>query len=66
MENNLWIDNIIAISSIIEWQTPDGMNISVEDIKNRLNMIKIIYRLLLMADMKSRNYLIYWKKQSLI
>ncbi|MCD7893523.1 MAG: 50S ribosome-binding GTPase [Erysipelotrichaceae bacterium] len=33
MENNLWIDNIIAVSSLIEWQTPDGMDISVEDIE---------------------------------
>lgn len=34
MKNGLKIDNIIAVSSLIDWQTPDGMEIDVENIDN--------------------------------
>ena len=34
VKNGLKIDNIIPVSSLIDWQTPDGIEISVEDIDN--------------------------------
>ncbi|MCR5311313.1 MAG: hypothetical protein K6E32_07875 [Lachnospiraceae bacterium] len=34
MKNGLKIDNIIAVSSLIEWQTKDGVEVSVEEIDN--------------------------------
>lgn len=34
VKNGLKIDNIIAVSSLIDWQTPDGMEIDVDSIKN--------------------------------
>lgn len=34
VRNGLKIDNIIAVSSLIDWQTPDGMEIDVESIEN--------------------------------
>ncbi len=34
VKNGLKIDNIIAVSSLIDWMTPDGMEINVEDIEN--------------------------------
>lgn len=34
VKNGLKIDNIVAVSSLIDWQTPDGMEVSVEDIDN--------------------------------
>lgn len=34
VKNGLKIDNIIAVSSLIEWQTPDGLEFDVEDIDN--------------------------------
>lgn len=34
MKNGLKIDNIIPVSSLIDWQTPDGTEIGVEDIDN--------------------------------
>lgn len=34
VKNHLKIDDIIAVSSLIDWQTPDGMEIDVEDIPN--------------------------------
>ena len=34
VKNGLKIDNIIAVSSLIDWQTPEGMEVAVEDIKN--------------------------------
>lgn len=34
VKNGLKIDNIIAVSSLIDWQTPDGMGIDVESIGN--------------------------------
>ena len=34
VKNGLKIDNIIAVSSLIDWQTPDGMEVDVESIKN--------------------------------
>ena len=34
MKNGLKIDNIIPVSSLIDWQTPDGMEVSVEEIEN--------------------------------
>lgn len=34
VKNGLKIDDIIAVSSLIDWQTPDGMEIDVEDIDN--------------------------------
>lgn len=34
VKNGLKIENIIAVSSLIDWQTPDGLEIDVEDIKN--------------------------------
>lgn len=33
-KNGLKIDNIVAVSSLIDWQTPDGMEVAVEDIDN--------------------------------
>jgi len=33
-KNGLEIDNIIAVSSLIDWQTPDGMEVGVESIEN--------------------------------
>lgn len=32
MKNNLKIDNIIGVSSLIDWQTPDGIEVDVESI----------------------------------
>lgn len=34
VKNGLKIDDIIAVSSLIDWMTPDGMEIAVEDIDN--------------------------------
>lgn len=34
VKNGLKIDDIVAVSSLIDWQTPDGMEVSVEDIDN--------------------------------
>ena len=34
VKNGLKIDNIIAVSSRIDWQTPDGMEVCVESIEN--------------------------------
>ena len=34
VKNGLKIDNIIAVSSLIDWQTPDGMEVDVESIAN--------------------------------
>lgn len=34
MKNCLMIDNIISVSSLIDWQTPDGMEVDVENIEN--------------------------------
>lgn len=34
VKNGLKIDNIIGVSSLIDWQTPDGMEVGVEDIEN--------------------------------
>lgn len=34
VKNGLKIDDIIAVSSLLDWQTPDGMEVSVEDIDN--------------------------------
>lgn len=34
VRNGLKIDDIVAVSSLIDWQTPDGMEVSVEDIAN--------------------------------
>ena len=34
VRNGLKIDNIIAVSSLIDWMTPDGMEIDVESIDN--------------------------------
>lgn len=34
VKNGLKIDDIIAVSSLIDWQSPDGMEIDVEDIDN--------------------------------
>ena len=34
IKNGLKIDNIIPVASLIDWQTPDGMEVSVEDIDN--------------------------------
>lgn len=34
VKNGLKIDNIIPVSSLIDWQTPDGMEVSVEEIDN--------------------------------
>ncbi|MCR4718756.1 MAG: 50S ribosome-binding GTPase [Firmicutes bacterium] len=34
VRSGLKIDDIIAVSSLIDWQTPDGLEISVEDIEN--------------------------------
>lgn len=34
VRSGLKIDDIIAVSSLIDWQTPDGEEIPVEDIKN--------------------------------
>ena len=34
VKNGLKIDNIIPISSLIDWQTPDGIEVGVEDIEN--------------------------------
>lgn len=34
VKNGLKIDNIIAVSSLIDWQTSDGMEIDVDNIKN--------------------------------
>lgn len=36
MKNGLKIDNIIAVSSLIDWQTPNGMEVDVESIENLL------------------------------
>ena len=32
--NGLKIDDIIAVSSLVEWMTPDGVEVAVEDIEN--------------------------------
>lgn len=34
VKNGLKIDNIIAVSSLIDWQTPDGVEVDVENIGN--------------------------------
>ena len=34
VKSHLSIDDIVAVSSLIDWQTPDGMEIDVEDIDN--------------------------------
>jgi predicted GTPase/uncharacterized protein (DUF697 family) len=34
VNNGLKIDNIIAVSSLIDWKTPDGMEVDVESIEN--------------------------------
>ena len=34
MKNGLKIDNIIAVSSLIDWQTPDGIEVDVESIES--------------------------------
>jgi len=34
VKNGLKIDNITAVSSLIDWQTPDGMEVDVESIEN--------------------------------
>ncbi len=34
VKNGLKIDNIIAVSSLIDWQTPDGIEVDVESIEN--------------------------------
>jgi len=34
VKNGLKIDNIVAVSSLIDWQTPDGMEVGVESIEN--------------------------------
>ncbi len=34
VQNGLKVDNIIAVSSLIDWQTPDGMEVDVESIEN--------------------------------
>ncbi|MCR5778865.1 MAG: 50S ribosome-binding GTPase [Lachnospiraceae bacterium] len=34
VKNGLKIDNIIAVSSLIDWKTPDGMEIDVDSIEN--------------------------------
>ena len=34
VKNGLKIDNIIAVSSLIDWQTPDGLEVDVADIDN--------------------------------
>lgn len=34
VKNGLKIDNIIPVSSLIDWQTPDGMEVDVETIEN--------------------------------
>lgn len=34
VRNGLKIDNIIAVSSLIDWQTPDGMEVDVDSIDN--------------------------------
>lgn len=34
VKSGLKIDNIIPVSSLIDWQTPDGIEVSVEEIEN--------------------------------
>lgn len=34
IKNGLKIDNIIPVASLIDWQTPDGVEVAVEDIDN--------------------------------
>ncbi|MDO4859750.1 MAG: 50S ribosome-binding GTPase [Bacillota bacterium] len=34
IKNGLKIDNIIPVSSLIDWQTPDGLEVTVEEIEN--------------------------------
>jgi small GTP-binding protein len=34
VRNGLKIENIIPVSALIDWMTPDGMEVSVEDIEN--------------------------------
>lgn len=34
VKNGLKIDNIIPVSSLIDWQTPDGIEVAVEEIEN--------------------------------
>ena len=34
VKHGLKIENIIAVSSIIDWQTPDGIEMDAEDIPN--------------------------------
>jgi len=34
VKNGLKIDNIIPVSSLIDWQAPDGIEVGVEDIEN--------------------------------
>jgi predicted GTPase/uncharacterized protein (DUF697 family) len=35
VKNGLKIDNIVSVSSLIDWQTPDGMEVDVETIANQ-------------------------------
>ena len=45
VKNGLKIDNIISVvSSLIDWQTRDGMEVDVENIKIFLSTILIIYK----------------------
>ena len=34
VKKGLKIDNIIPVASVVDWQTPDGMEVSVEEIEN--------------------------------
>lgn len=47
IKNGLKIDDIIAVSSLLEWQTPDGMDVDAEMIanlpKNDLDHLKISF-----------------------
>lgn len=47
MKNRLQIDDIIGVSSLIDWQTPDGMEIDVESIaslpKNDIDNLEIAF-----------------------
>lgn len=47
VNNGLKIDNIIAVSSLIDWQTPDGIEIDVENIdklpKNDIENLQIAF-----------------------
>lgn len=47
IKNGLKIDSIIPVSSLIDWQTPDGMEIAVEEIDNLpqsdIDNLQIVY-----------------------